>query len=277
MLFSPIRSVVQITGMESKYTLLKQGRQSKDNETLALEPISRRRVSLKYLSVAAQILFGNLSLVMFIASFRFQRCNETQCAFKLSAYSPALSQVSYEMQYFDGFYDTSPYKGSPSKAIDNSWNDLIRSGYVSISEDAIENKLHKNKDYVTIPEEQGGGYLGNLEVYHQLHCLNLIRKFTYEGYYRDPSRLPMEFTDSDKTLRKHVDHCIDYLRQLIMGTRDVGIHTYFWAKGRNVPFPDFRVERKCRDWNQLAEYAAAARGNITLPSKPEGVHEYDIM
>jgi hypothetical protein len=107
----------------------------------------------------------------------------------------------------------------------------------------------------------------------------------------------MEFTDSDKTLRKHVgqlnkfvafsdsktnennyqDHCIDYLRQLIMGTRDVGIHTYFWAKGRNVPFPDFRVERKCRDWNQLAEYAAAARGNITLPSKPEGVHEYDIM
>jgi hypothetical protein len=86
MLFSPIRSVVQITGMESKYTLLKQGRQSKDNETLALEPISRRRVSLKYLSVAAQILFGNLSLVMFIASFRFQRCNETQCAFKLSAY-----------------------------------------------------------------------------------------------------------------------------------------------------------------------------------------------
>lgn len=41
-------------------------------------------------------------------------------------------------------------------------------------------------------------------VFAQLHCLNLIRKFTYEDYYRKRDPMPFAFRDSPATLRKHV-------------------------------------------------------------------------
>ncbi|KAK0125936.1 hypothetical protein ONS95_007560 [Cadophora gregata] len=190
--------------------------------------------------------------------------------------APGLSHMAYEMRYFDGFYDSSPYKGTPNATLDRNWEKLVRSGYVSIPAEAMESKLHKSLNYVQLSSEHGGEYLGNFEVYHQLHCLDLIRKYTYEDYYRHPDRLPLEFTDSNKTLRLHVDHCIDYLRQLIMCTGDVGIHTYFWRKDRDGPFPDFRVERKCRKWDVVADYAASARGNISVPKKPDDAFEYSV-
>jgi hypothetical protein len=34
-----------------------------------------------------------------------------------------------------------------------------------------------------IPEEYGGGYIGMLEVFHLLHCLDEVRKATYPEYY----------------------------------------------------------------------------------------------
>lgn len=187
-------------------------------------------------------------------------------------------------------------------------------GYVSIYEDAIENKLHKNKDYVIIPEEQGGGYLGNLEVYHQvgwfrsydMACIWPNKSFiVWISYENLPTKIIVGILAvcqwSSQTLTKRwgnmsvswtnlLHFLIPRLARTItktiasiicaslscaLGTSEF-IHTS-GPKGRNVLFPDFRVERKCRDWNPLAEYAAAARGNITLPSKPEGVHEYDIM
>lgn len=61
-----------------------------------------------------------------------------------------------------------------------------------------------------------------------------------------------------------------------MCTGDVGIHTYLWRKGYDGPFPDFRVERKCKQWKGLNDYAAAARGNITLPMKPDGAFGYEM-
>ncbi|KAL2062411.1 hypothetical protein VTL71DRAFT_6677 [Oculimacula yallundae] len=265
-----------------------------DNADFFNERSPKGKSVLSWWKVAVQTLFGLLSLSMLLASFRISKCGDQQCAMQLSAYSPALNHISFEKHYFDGFYDKSPFKGHPDPELDDEWNRLIRSGYVSISEDAMTEKLHKNKTYVTLPSDQDGGYLGNLEVYHQLHCLNLIRQYTYEEYYRDLERLPMEFTDSDGVLRQHVgtftpypkfagcqltvvtkDHCIDYLRQLIMCTGDVGIHTYFWMKGRDLPFPDFRVERKCRAWSSIEAFAIQAHGNITLPKKPQGVFEHE--
>jgi hypothetical protein len=35
--------------------------------------------------------------------------------------APALSHVKYEMRYFDGFYDDSPYKRLPNAELDENW------------------------------------------------------------------------------------------------------------------------------------------------------------
>ncbi|KAK0108285.1 hypothetical protein ONS95_003101 [Cadophora gregata] len=264
-LYSKTRQIVQQgTIMQFSYQALKLSSSiEEDNAGLPLEAPSMFKSVLRWWKVAVHV---------FVWASEPRRVSRVVQKLRLwrSAMSPALKHISFENHYFDGFYDTSPFKGQPDAPLDDEWNKLIRSQYSSIKEmketDAMTEKLHKNSTYVTLPDDQGGGYLGNLEVYHQLHCLNFIRQYTYEDYYRDPARLPMEFTDSDGVLRNHVDHCIDYLRQLIMCTGDVGVHTYFWMKGRDFPFPDFIVERKCRAWKSVEEYAIKARGNITLPT-----------
>ncbi len=47
-----------------------------------------------------------------------------------------------------------------------------------------------------------------IEVFHQLHCLNYIRHRVYNMTPEDPA--------GEASIRIHTDHCIDYLRQVLM-------------------------------------------------------------
>jgi hypothetical protein len=47
-----------------------------------------------------------------------------------------------------------------------------------------------------------------IEVFHQLHCLNFIRHRVYNMTPEDPG--------GDESTSIHIDHCIDYLRQVLM-------------------------------------------------------------
>jgi hypothetical protein len=47
-----------------------------------------------------------------------------------------------------------------------------------------------------------------IEVFHQLHCLNYIRHRVYNMTPEDPG--------GEASISIHTDHCIDYLRQVLM-------------------------------------------------------------
>lgn len=71
-------------------------------------------------------------------------------------------------------------------------------------------KLHKPLTQAKYPENSGGGFSVGLEVFHQLHCLNLVRQYTHFGYYSTLAIPPQPFTDSNATLRLHVGMCPDH-------------------------------------------------------------------
>jgi hypothetical protein len=132
-------------------------------------------------------------------------------------------------------------------------------------------KLHKNKTTaVQFPEKDGGGYLAGLEVFHQLHCLRLVRQYTYKDYYTNLTAPPQAFTDPDHILRKHVDHCIDMIRQVLMCHSDVTLVTHAWVDGYDTPFPDFGTWHKCRDFDAIARYAESAAVADVEVTKPAG-------
>jgi hypothetical protein len=66
--------------------------------------------------------------------------------------------------------------------------------------------------------------------------------------------LPQPFTDTEGTLRKHVDHCIDMLRQVLLCNADVGIVTNNWVKGFGM-YPDFSTLHKCRKIEPIVAWA----------------------
>lgn len=99
-----------------------------------------------------------------------------------------------------------------------------------------------NVTSVPLNDDQGG-YLATLDVFHTLHCVNKIRKSYYSDYYHDPNPLADQ--------QEHFDHCIDLLRQVIMCHGDISLHTYEWKDDYRWPWPSMQTEHQCRNWDKL--------------------------
>lgn len=103
-----------------------------------------------------------------------------------------------------------------------------------------------NLSSVPLNDEQGG-YLVTLDVFHTLHCVNQVRKFYYSDYYHNPN--PIE------DQRDHFDHCIDLLRQTVMCHGDISLHTYTWKDDYRWPWPTMETTHQCRNWDKLMEWS----------------------
>ena len=81
--------------------------------------------------------------------------------------APASGVVTYQKVTYDAELNgTSPFRGEPRPELDQAWRDLIKHANIRISEDELQRINRK-----TIELHDGSGYLGQLGVYHHLHCL----------------------------------------------------------------------------------------------------------
>ena len=131
----------------------------------------------------------------------------------------------------------------------------------------VQNSRVYEKDLVAINRtsvplsDEKGGYLVTLDVFHQLHCLNIIRQGAYIEYY------PERRAESDWDI--HVDHCVDTLREVLMCHGDIALHTYTWKERYRRPWPNFNIDHECRKWASIHDWAVAnnidsLRGNILM-------------
>lgn len=123
-----------------------------------------------------------------------------------------------------------------------------------------------------VPPEVGDGYVGLLEVYHQLHCLvsgledginsiivlmillfqNIVRMYTWwqAGKYDEP---PVGLSNDPLKNRMHVDHCLDALRIALMCWGDV-TPLLVRLGGPAGARADFETHHKCRDFNAIENW-----------------------
>lgn len=52
------------------------------------------------------------------------------------------------------------------------------------------------------PKTGGDGYRVGLEVFHQLHCVNLLRQVSFKDFYTDYGN--GNFAEGEDTLRMHI-------------------------------------------------------------------------
>jgi hypothetical protein len=124
----------------------------------------------------------------------------------------------------------------------------------------------------------GGGFMAQMEVFHQLHCLDTLRQglyFNYDYYHENRDGV---WGRSDAVVRKHMGkslslhtilcsgkltyrtgHCLDLLRLQLQCTADVGLISMMWvnATGTPVEFAKFTGEHRCRDFGAIREWAMA--------------------
>ncbi|KAK3322985.1 hypothetical protein B0H66DRAFT_574930 [Apodospora peruviana] len=128
---------------------------------------------------------------------------------------------------------------------------------ITVSSAAIS-KSHKDPSIsVKAPPSWGGGedaYIAQIEVFHQIHCLNELRKeIYYDHYYKSGP--------PDELHRSHKAHCIHMLLQAVTCAADVGLISHNWVHNENIeepktrPMPDFNVVKMCRDFDSLLDWS----------------------
>ncbi|KAG5912832.1 hypothetical protein E4U53_005132 [Claviceps sorghi] len=157
--------------------------------------------------------------------------------------------------------NSSIWRQPPSPEVDAAWDYISTEGYEVITITASDVLKSGKNPATTIraPPSWARGkdaYVAQIEVFHQIHCLNELRKEMYYDYYYQ--------TPPDELHRSHKSHCLHMLLQSLMCTADVGVVTHNWVHNEHVPepktrlMPDFNVVKKCADFDGLLAWARGA-------------------
>ncbi|KAH8673685.1 hypothetical protein BX600DRAFT_433300 [Xylariales sp. PMI_506] len=209
----------------------------------------------------------SLSMTFFALSFCVKSARHSGGELPLT-YSPALGSIKYEIQHFD----LPPEPVGPFIGAGNDVDDMWR--YIT---DGIPDTMISREEMIKIGLDPEGaleitdpatgkrGFRVAIEVFHQLHCLNLMRQNNYKSHYA-----PMggDTAAEPHDLHNHIDHCIDALRQFIMCQGDVNVFAFRFPFGDNDPWPDYTTPHVCRNFESIRTWAVE-HGVAQGPDEPE--------
>jgi hypothetical protein len=100
-------------------------------------------------------------------------------------------------------------------------------------------------------------------VFHQLHCLNLLRKRLY------PAKYPV---DQSAESVEHLSHCVDSMRQSFMCHSDIATINFYWSEAHNRMKGNLETTHICKDFSKIRQWAAERqmRGELDPDLRVEG-------
>ncbi|SMQ50671.1 unnamed protein product [Zymoseptoria tritici ST99CH_3D1] len=237
----------------------------------------RRRTGQAILSLLSLILgvFAGVAAVRFLSSPAFKPAGPH--GFGTFEHGFATEQIlpndlyQIEQRRFSGDVDWLPsgeevmnlppsepaYVGDPTPAIDKAWDELVGHRYWSIAESEAKSLWGVNhvqyRDYVK------GGYTGGFDVFHMLHCLDMMRQRLSPEYY-----LHMHAYSG----MEHDMHCIEQIRQRLQCSADSTITPakYFEHKPGWGMYVDSAQVHTCRNFQNLWKYTQErSNGSLKVP------------
>ncbi|KAF7344830.1 hypothetical protein MVEN_01644300 [Mycena venus] len=199
------------------------------------QPLSR---ALKVFCVLSAIM--NFASLWLLTTTRHSVCTTVQDTPYL--YSPAENVVTHRIVKFSrGLADDIPiYERRPSPAVDAAWHKLY-----SVAETRITKSEALKMPNRTWPlQREPGHYMFALDVFHQLHCLDVLRKQVHPGY--NYTRIPIS----------HVRHCIGAIRQALMCSADISTVVWQWSEERQLAEQRDDIVHVCRDFERIREWAS---------------------
>ncbi|KAJ7141706.1 hypothetical protein C8R43DRAFT_892595, partial [Mycena crocata] len=133
--------------------------------------------------------------------------------------------------------DTAIYERRPSPAVDEAWRGLYELAQTQIPLTEAANM--PNRTWPTVE----GNYIIALDVFHQLHCLDILRWHLHPGH---------NYTQFSMN---HVRHCIGAIRQGLMCAADVTPIVWQWSTKLKVAEQRDDVVHVCRDFDRIQDWA----------------------
>ncbi|KAJ7820744.1 hypothetical protein B0H14DRAFT_3472044 [Mycena olivaceomarginata] len=165
------------------------------------------------------------------------RPNQPKYSWPALVYSPAQDAVEYGITTY-AIGGDKRFHVPPSPALDEAWSDLYNFGISQVPKSEasrLPNKTHP------IPGDEAN-YIVELDVFHNLHCLNMIRQGLHKDYYEDAMEID------------HLDHCIDWIRQALMCAGDTSVVVWQWDPEQQVTTFQGDVAHTCRNFDKLRDW-----------------------
>ena len=114
---------------------------------------------------------------------------------------------------------------------------------------------------------------------------NLLRKSLFYNYDYYHSKGDGPFSDPLEVQRWHVSHCLDFLRQHLMCTVDIGVFGSVWVQDKThgvKTFVDFNTKHTCRNFEAVRGWAenhqlpkSLPKNLLQVPRPGDGVKIHD--
>lgn len=161
-------------------------------------------------------------------------------------------------RYNNSFWPDDPpsiYQLRPSPEVDRAWDRLSAGPAVPLTTEEVVRLGWDPKTLWPVPQEELEGdevrYWGLIDVFHQVHCLNELRKTAFPAYYGDRREkhkfVPLPYED-------HLLHCQYSLLKAVTCHADLEISIYQKFKGWPGINLNFQKDRKCRNFEDILEY-----------------------
>ena len=150
--------------------------------------------------------------------------------------------------------------------MDAEWERLSDPGWILISREAVvglgKDPSTRARASPALLEAMGKQpdaevYIAQIDAFHQVHCLNAIRKHAYWDVYFREEYGAYDDRTPDNMHWTHVSHCFDILYQNLACTASADIITGIWMEGLQHPMPDFDVRKQCGSIDTLLEWSYA--------------------
>ncbi|KAI5306216.1 hypothetical protein KEM56_001806 [Ascosphaera pollenicola] len=139
------------------------------------------------------------------------------------------------------------------REVDRNWRALHDVEPFAVSGEELATM---NESSIEIPSRPGE-HLVKLAVFHQLHCLDMIRKYIHRTHYNFDSH------NGTVPVIEHIDHCIDVLRQVLTCHADTALITFYFDPTNPKPAePNFNVMHECKDFNALRTWEKEREVNM---------------
>lgn len=169
-------------------------------------------------------------------------------------------ELNLQSQAFNGALrdNSSIWRQPPSAEVDAAWDYISGEEFQLITISASDVSLSGKDPSIALqaPASWGvglGAYIAQVDVFHQIHCLNELRKEMHRDYYYNGQH-------KSEIHQSHKAHCIHMLLQALMCSADVGVITHNWVHNERIPEPktrpmaDFNVVKKCVNFEGLIEW-----------------------
>ncbi|KAJ7293769.1 hypothetical protein C8J57DRAFT_37175 [Mycena rebaudengoi] len=219
-------------------------------------PESKRYLSPRLSSLLLAVTAVSIALNILTFWFWIFHRGPSNPLFSQAVYSPAQDVLEYKaVKFHSGFGSQLPiYDQAPSDEVDEAWQSLYEFAYSKIPRTQA---IHlPNKTYPILGDEPAT-YMLALSVFHELHCLDELRKAMYPDYYTDTTQGT-----------SHMLHCLSSLRQSIMCSADVSAIVWQWSEKSQAAKERSDIVHSCRDFNKIYDWSkqhfAGAMQNMSI-------------